>query len=72
MFDRGSGFVALGLSSTLIASSLRWNGPANANLVGLATFIIIGSGLVFVSEVCAAHSNGRTKRSARRTCCSRK
>ncbi len=50
MFDRGSGFVALGLSSTLIASLLRWNGPASSNLVGLATFIIIGSGLVFVSE----------------------
>jgi two-component sensor histidine kinase len=50
MFDRGSGFLALGLSTALIASLLRWNGASGSNLVGLATFIIIGGGLVFVSE----------------------
>jgi two-component sensor histidine kinase len=50
MFDRGSGFLALGLSTALIANLLRWDGLVNFNLVGLTTFIIIGGGLVFVSE----------------------
>lgn len=50
MFDRESGFLALGLSTTLIASLIRWEGQVGSNLAGLTTFIVIGTGLIFVSE----------------------
>jgi len=50
LFDRGCGFVALGLSTALIVSLIRWEGQVGFNLAGLTTFITIGSGLIFVSD----------------------
>jgi two-component sensor histidine kinase len=50
MFDRGTGFFALVSSAVLVGARLDWTTAASAHVASLAIFLIIGSGLVFVSE----------------------
>ena len=50
MFDRGTGFFALAASAVLVGARLDWTTAATAHVASLAIFLIIGSGLVFVSE----------------------
>jgi two-component sensor histidine kinase len=50
LFDRGSGFLALALSAGLVGATLAWSGSENVHIAALAGFLIVGGGLVFVSE----------------------
>ncbi len=51
LFDRGSGYLAVVVSAAFVASSVPWTADrADAHLSALASFIIVGSGLVFISE----------------------
>lgn len=50
LFDRGSGFLALVLSLALIAASLPWLGQAEVHVAALASFLVVGGGLVLISE----------------------
>jgi two-component sensor histidine kinase len=50
LFDRGSGFVAVGLSMLSVAPMVDWTYGANQHLASLAVFSIIGTGLALISE----------------------
>jgi two-component sensor histidine kinase len=50
MFDRGTGFFALAVSAVLVGARLDWTTGASAHAASLVIFLIIGGGLVFVSE----------------------
>jgi two-component sensor histidine kinase len=50
LFDRGTGFFALVLSTVLVGALLGWKGNASVHIGALASFLIVGGGLVFVSE----------------------
>ena len=50
LFDRGSGFLALALSTVLVGGFLPWTGNENVHIAALATFLVVGGGLVFVGE----------------------
>lgn len=50
MFDRGSGFFAVGLSAFLVASLLNWNIRPGGHIGALLLFVIVGSCLVFIAE----------------------
>ena len=50
LFDRGSGFLALALSAALIASQLTWHQNPHVHIAALASFILVGGGLVLLSE----------------------
>jgi two-component sensor histidine kinase len=50
MFDRGTGFFAVGLSTVLVASVLEWGERTGPHVVALLIFVLVGSILVFLSE----------------------
>ena len=50
LFDRGSGFLALILSTGLIATLLPWGMDADVHISALASFVIVGAGLVVLGE----------------------
>ena len=50
LFDRGSGVVALILSTALSAALLDWNVNADIHTSALATFFIVGLPLVLIGE----------------------
>jgi two-component sensor histidine kinase len=50
VFDRGTGFFALATSAALVGARLDWTTAGSAHVASLAIFLIVGSGLVFVSE----------------------
>ena len=51
IFDRGSGYVAVATAVACVAVGLTWTAQtAEPQISALATFVIIGVGLVFVSE----------------------
>lgn len=50
LFDRGTGYFAVALSACVVASSIPWPGRLEANVSALASFILIASGLVFISD----------------------
>lgn len=50
LFDRGSGFLALALSCALIATLLPWRGIVDIRIAAFTIFILVGGGLVLVSE----------------------
>jgi two-component sensor histidine kinase len=50
LFDRGSGLVALILSTALSAALLDWNVNADIHTSALATFFIVGLPLVLIGE----------------------
>lgn len=50
LFDRGSGFFALGLSTVLDATLFPWNQDPQVHVGAIAVFLIVGSGLVLMSE----------------------
>ncbi len=51
VFDRGSGYLAVVVSAAFVASSVPWTAErTNDHLSAIASFIIVGSGLVFISE----------------------
>jgi len=50
LFDRGTGFFAVALSTILVASLLNWNARPSAHVVALLLFVIVGSCLVLISE----------------------
>jgi two-component sensor histidine kinase len=50
IFDRGSGFLAVALSTALIAGRLSWNEAAPYHIAALGCFIAVGSGLVLLGE----------------------
>lgn len=50
LFNRGTGYFAVGLSAALIAIVLPWPNKYEANFAALAVFIFVGVCLVFVSE----------------------
>ena len=50
LFDRGSGFLALALSAGLVGATLSWRGSEHVHIAALAGYLIVGGGLVFVSE----------------------
>src|SRR6185437_3780526 len=47
LFDRGSGFFAVGLSIALVASILDWDAGLSAHISALVVFCIVGCCLVF-------------------------
>ena len=50
LFNRANGFLALTLSAALIAGQLVWHETPHLHIAALASFILVGSGLVFLSE----------------------
>jgi two-component sensor histidine kinase len=50
LFDRGSGFLALILSTGLVAAILPWDMGADVHVAALASFLIVGAGLVVLGE----------------------
>lgn len=51
LFDRGTGYFAVALSTGLVALSLPWMPDrAEAHISALASFVLIAGGLVFISE----------------------
>lgn len=51
LFDRGTGYFAVALSAGLISLNLPWTPErAEAHVSALASFVIVASGLVFISE----------------------
>jgi two-component sensor histidine kinase len=50
LFDRGSGFLALALSCALVAPLLSWRGVAEVRIAAFMIFILVGGGLVLISE----------------------
>jgi two-component sensor histidine kinase len=50
LFDRASGFFAIGLSIGLIASILDWNTNVTPHVTAFSIFCIVGTCLVFVAE----------------------
>ena len=50
LFDRGSGFLALILSTGLVATLLPWGMDADVHISALASFLIVGAGLVVLGE----------------------
>ena len=50
LFDRGTGFFAVALSTALVALQLPWREDSAAHIVAIAIFIVIGSGLTLISE----------------------
>jgi two-component sensor histidine kinase len=50
LFDRRSGFLALALSAGFVAASLDWHANAQTHVGALSIFLLVGGGLVLVSE----------------------
>jgi two-component sensor histidine kinase len=50
LFDRGSGFLALALSATLVCLLLPWGANPRVHITAITTFVLVGGCLVFVSE----------------------
>lgn len=50
LFDRGTGFFAVGLSIALIACLLDWRANVGVHIGAIAVFTIVGGCLVFVAE----------------------
>lgn len=50
LFDRGTGFFAVALSTALVALQLPWPEDPGAHIVAITIFIVIGSGLTLISE----------------------
>src|SRR5262249_47886870 len=50
LFNRGSGFLALALSTMLSAAALDWNQNADVHFGALGSFILVGILLVVVGE----------------------
>lgn len=50
MFDRGTGFFAVVLSTLLVCSVLNWEVRPGAHVVALLLFMFVGACLVFISE----------------------
>ena len=50
LFDRTTGFFAVGLSASLVASLIDWDAKPGAHVVALLLFVIVGGCLVFIAE----------------------
>ncbi|CAN1724224.1 membrane protein of unknown function [Hyphomicrobium sp. 1Nfss2.1] len=50
MFDRGTGFFAVGLSGLLVAILLDWDVKPGAHVGALLLFAIVGACLTFIAE----------------------
>jgi two-component sensor histidine kinase len=50
LFDRGTGFFALGLSAVLDATLFPWNQDPQVHIGAIVVFLMVGSGLVLMSE----------------------
>jgi two-component sensor histidine kinase len=50
LFDRGTGFFAVGLSGLLVSTIVPWSAKPVAHVIALLLFGIVGACLVFVAE----------------------
>ncbi len=50
LFDRGTGFFALALSASLIATLLDWSAKSGTHTIAISLFGLVGGCLVFVAE----------------------
>lgn len=50
LFNRGTGYFAVGVSAALVASILPWAGQVEANLAAIAFFVFVSSCLVLIAE----------------------
>lgn len=51
MFDRGTGYFAVALSAAVVALTLTWTADsAEVHISAIASFVLVGAGLVFISE----------------------